>query len=103
MVYPSDLKLEVKATGLMTYPDLMVVCGKPEFVYDHGDVLRNPVVIFEVLSESTESFDRGKKFEHYRLIPSLRHYVLVSQDRCSVEVFTRQVRENQAVDPWLLS
>lgn len=103
VVYPSDLKLEVKATGLMTYPDVMVVCGKPEFVYDQGDVLRNPVVIIEVLSESTESYDRGKKFQHYRLIPSLRHYVLVSQDCASVEVFTRQAQDGQSVAPWLLT
>lgn len=103
VVYPSDLRLEAKATGLMTYPDVMVVCGKPEFVYDQGDVLRNPVVIIEVLSDSTESYDRGKKFEHYRLIPSLRHYVLISQDRASVDVFTRRIEEGQSVDPWLLT
>lgn len=103
VVYPSDLKLEVRATGLITYPDLTVVCGKPEFGYDRGDVLHNPIVIVEVLSESTESYDRGKKFEHYRLIPSLRHYILVSQDRVSVEVFTRQPTSDSREDAWLLN
>jgi len=103
VVYPSDLKLEVRATGLITYPDLTVVCGKPEFGYDRGDVLHNPIVIVEVLSESTESYDRGKKFEHYRLIPSLRHYILVSQDRVSVEVFTRQPTPDSREDAWLLN
>jgi Uma2 family endonuclease len=96
-VYPSDLRLQVQATGLFTYPDLSVVCGEPEFVYDKGDVLINPDVIVEVLSESTEAYDRGKKFEHYRQIPSLKQYVLITQDRHSVEVFTRT-----GTDEWTL-
>jgi Uma2 family endonuclease len=89
-VYPSDLKLRVEATGLYTYPDLSVVCGEPKLESDAGDVLLNPVVIVEVLSDSTEAYDRGKKFEHYRTIPSLKHYVLVSQDRHSIDCFSRQ-------------
>lgn len=96
-VYPSDLRVKVQATGLFTYPDLSVVCGEPQFEYDKGDVLVNPDVIVEVLSESTEAYDRGKKFEHYRQIPSLKQYVLIAQDRRSVEVFTRT-----GVDEWTL-
>ena len=96
-VYPSDMRLKVQATGLFTYPDLSVVCGDPEFEYDKGDVLVNPDVIVEVLSESTEAYDRGKKFEHYRQIPSLKEYVLIAQDRVSVEVFSRT-----GADEWTL-
>ena len=88
-VYPSDLRVQVQATGLFTYPDLSIVCGEPQFEHGQGDVLVNPDVVVEVLSESTEAYDRGKKFEHYRQIPSLKQYVLIAQDRHSVEVFTR--------------
>lgn len=88
-VYPSDLKLRVEATGLYTYPDLSVVCGEPQLESNGGEVLLNPVVLVEVLSDSTEAYDRGKKFEHYRTIPSLMHYVLVAQDRHSVDCFSR--------------
>ena len=88
-VYPSDLKLRIEATGLFTYPDLSVVCGEPQLESDAGDVLLNPVVLVEVLSDSTEAYDRGKKFEHYRTIPTLKHYVLIAQDRHSIDCFTR--------------
>lgn len=89
-VYPSDLKLRIEATGLYTYPDLSIVCGDPQLESDSGDVLLNPVVLVEVLSDSTEAYDRGKKFEHYRTIPSLKHYVLISQDRHSIDCFSHQ-------------
>ena len=88
-VYPSDLKLKVEATGLYTYPDLSIVCGEPRLETNGGDVLLNPVVLVEVLSDSTEAYDRGKKFEHYRTIPSLKHYVLIAQDRVSIDCFSR--------------
>ena len=90
-VYPSDLKLRIEATGLYTYPDLSVVCGDPQLETNGGEVLLNPIVLIEVLSDSTEAYDRGKKFEHYRTIPSLKHYVLVAQDRHSIDCFSRQV------------
>jgi Uma2 family endonuclease len=93
-VYPSDLKLRVEATGLFTYPDLSIVCGEPRLESDHGDVLLNPVVLVEVLSDSTEAYDRGKKFEHYRTIPSLQHYILITQDRHSIDCFTRSNGES---------
>ena len=89
-VYPSDLKLRIESTGLYTYPDLSVVCGEPQLESNGGDVLLNPVVLVEVLSDSTEAYDRGKKFEHYRTIPSLKHYVLIAQDRHSIDCFSRQ-------------
>ena len=84
--------------GLYTYPDVSVACGKPKFLDDEFDTLLNPIVIVEVLSESTEAYDRGKKSEHYRNIDSLDHYVLVASDRPHVEVYTRQ-RDHQ----WLLT
>ncbi|NUQ63920.1 MAG: Uma2 family endonuclease [Pirellulales bacterium] len=89
-VYQSDMRVKVSPTGLYTYPDVVIVCGEPQFEDAEVDTLINPSVIFEVLSESTEDYDRGKKFEHYRKISSLREYVLIAQDRCHVERFTRQ-------------
>lgn len=87
-VYPSDMRVKTP-TGLYTYPDASVMCGKPEFEGDRQDILLNPVVIFEVLSPSTEAYDRGRKFQNYREIPSLMAYVLVSQDRTLMEQFAR--------------
>jgi len=89
-VYPSDMRIMIPATGLYTYPDVSVVCGGPLFDDDQNDTLLNPQVIFEVLSENTERYDRGKKFENYRSIPSLAEYVLVSQDAILVEHYARQ-------------
>ena len=89
-VHGSDMRVRVSATGLYAYPDFSVVCGEERFADDHWDVLLNPVVIAEVLSESSESYDRGAKFAHYRTIDTLRHYVLVSQWEPLVEVFTRE-------------
>lgn len=89
-VYQSDMRVKVSRTGLYTYPDVVIVCGEPRFEDAAVDTLLNPTVVFEVLSESTEGYDRGKKSEHYRRIASLREYVLVAQNRCHVERFTRQ-------------
>ncbi|HEY2951201.1 MAG TPA: Uma2 family endonuclease [Verrucomicrobiae bacterium] len=93
----SDLRVKVEATGLLTYPDLSVVCAAEKFLDAEEDTLVNPTLIAEVLSDSTEAYDRGKKFEHYRQIPSLREYLLVSQREPRVEQFIR--REN---GQWLL-
>ena len=86
----SDQRVQVKPTGLNTYPDVVVVCGKPRFTDDHLDTLTNPTVLMEVLSASTEAYDRGEKFAHYRRIASLTDYVLVSQDKRRVEHYARQ-------------
>lgn len=85
----SDLKVRAAAKGPYFYPDAIIVCGQPELADDHKDVLLNPVVIFEVLSKSSEAFDRGQKFAHYRAIASLVDYVLISQTEPRVEVFSR--------------
>jgi len=89
-VYAVDLRTKVSPTGLYTYPDVVAVCGEPEFEDPMCDTLVNPQLIIEVLSDSTESYDRGKKFAHYRTIGSLREYVLVSQTECRIERFSRQ-------------
>jgi Uma2 family endonuclease len=91
-VYISDMRVYVEPTGLYTYPDVVVVCDAPRFQDGELDTLLNPTVLVEVLSPSTEAYDRGKKFGHYRRLPSAREYVLVAQDRVLVERFTRQGR-----------
>jgi Uma2 family endonuclease len=87
--YDSDLRILIAASGLYTYPDLSVICGEIQFDDKMRDTALNPAVLFEVLSESTEAYDRGKKFEHYRRLPTLREYVLIAQDRPQVERFLR--------------
>jgi Uma2 family endonuclease len=91
-VYPSDMRLKIEALGKYTYPDVSVACGENRFEDEQRDVLLNPVILFEVLSESTEAYDRGRKFEHYQRIESLAQYVLVAQDSCRVESFVRRER-----------
>ncbi len=85
-----DMRVKT-ATGVYTHPDGTVVCGEPQFDDGRNDVLLNPSVIFEVLSPSTEDYDRGKKLLHYRSIPSLKAYLLVSQDLARVECFSRNL------------
>jgi Uma2 family endonuclease len=89
-VLTSDLRVRVDATGLYTYPDIVVQCSEPEFIDDERDTLLNPTAIIEVLSDSTEKYDRGKKFLHYQRIPSLREYVLVAQDEMLIDRYVRQ-------------
>lgn len=87
--YPTDMRVFVPSTGLYTYPDLVVVCGEPQFQDDVFDTLLNPILLIEVLSDSTESYDRGKKFQHYRSIETLQEYVLVSQNEARIEKYVR--------------
>jgi Uma2 family endonuclease len=89
-VYPSDLKVRVPDSKRFFYPDVSVVCGEPQFADDEKDVVLNPILIVEVLSESTAAFDRGKKFQSYQQIESLQEYLLVSQDEHLVEHYLRQ-------------
>lgn len=88
-VFSADVKVRVRATGLATYPDVSVVCGPLARDPDLPHALTNPAVLVEVLSDSTEAYDRGLKFAHYRQLPSLRDYVLVSQHRPEIEVYSR--------------
>lgn len=104
-VVTSDQRLKVDATGLYTYPDVLVFCGPPQMEDSVHHTLTNPVLVAEVLSDSTEKYDRGIKFGHYRRLETLQEYLLIAQDRFSVEVFARQGNGSDAAgsDSWLLS
>jgi len=86
----SDQRIRIPANGLATYPDVSVVCGELQLDTQDRDAIVNPRVIFEVLSNSTESYDRGRKFDLYRQLESLREYLLVAQDEPQVDRFVRQ-------------
>lgn len=85
-VFSSDLRIHVRATGGTFYPDVSVICGTPETAEADSQALVNPVVMLEVVSESSERYDRGEKFAHYRLLLSLQEYVLVDQAKKLIEV-----------------
>lgn len=97
LVLNPDMRIHVAATGRYVYADASVLCGKPLFHDDRRDTILNPKLIVEVLSDSTEAYDRGDKFAGYRTIASLRTYVLASQKEPHIEIFTRQPD-----DSWLL-
>lgn len=97
-VYPSAMKVRALGRRRYVYPDVSVVCGEPVFEDDHGDVLVNPTVVVEVLSDSTERVDRGRKFDAYRTVDSLQAYVLIAQDAPTVHASHRQ-----ADGQWLFS
>lgn len=88
--FNSDQRIRIPANGLATYPDVAVVCGEFDVDAEDVDAITNPVVIFEVLSTTSESYDRGKKFDFYRQLESLREYILISQEEAQVERFVRQ-------------
>jgi len=88
---PMGQDAKIRATRMRySYPDVTVVCGEPEFLDERRDVITNPTVLFEILSPSTEVYDRGEKFAAYQQRPTLQDYVLVAQDRVSVEHYSRQ-------------
>jgi len=97
-LYASDMRLQIEATGFYTYPDVMVVCGQEKFLDEKETTLLNPDIIIEVLSDSTEGYDRGVKFSHYRKLRSLQEYVIVSQRIRKIERYFRN--ENQQ---WVLT
>jgi Uma2 family endonuclease len=97
-VYPSDMRVRVSPGGLYTYPDVVAVCGEQRFLDDQRDTLLNPGLLVEVLSPSTEAYDRGRKFEQYKSIESLRDYLLVASDRLHADLYMRQ-----ADGRWLLT
>jgi Uma2 family endonuclease len=96
-ILTNDMRVKVPETEMYTYPDAVIVCGKPALEDQHFDTLLNPTIIIEVLSPSTERHDRGEKWGHYRQLESLQSYVLVAQDSARVEMFTRQA------DLWIFS
>ena len=96
--FNNDMKVKVSPTGLFTYPDVSVVCGEVKYADETRDMMENPTLIVEVLSPSTQDYDRGEKFIHYQSLDSLTDYLLVSQDVMRVEHFVRQ-----GDGQWLLS
>ena len=97
-VYASDMRVRVPATDLYAYPDVVVACDEPQFEDEHVDTLLNPLLIIEVLSPSTASYDRIKKFGYYRTISTLAEYLLIAQDEPKVEQYVRQADAR-----WLLT
>ncbi len=97
-IFQNDMRVKVAATGLYTYPDVVVACGGGQYEDTDVDTLLNPTIIIEVLSKSTMAYDRGEKFQQYRKLPSLGDYILVSQDRRLIEHYSRQPDGR-----WLLS
>ena len=89
--FSPNMKIATNEKGLYSYPDLAIVCGQPMFFDNTNDVITNPTAIFEVLSPSTESYDRGEKYLRYtNQIETLQNYILISQDKFLVEVFTKE-------------
>lgn len=98
-VYSSDIRIWIEKAGLYTYPDISIVCGKPEFIDSNVDTLKNPVTVIEVLSDSTEKYDRSQKFKFYMSIPTLKEYILVSQNKIILEQF---IKDEKKDNEWLL-
>ena len=96
-VFANEMRVSIPAAKSYFYPDVGVVCEEPRFEDDVFDMLLNPIVIVEVLSPSTEAYDRGEKFAHYRQLTSLQEYVLVAQDKVRVEHYRRQEKQ------WILT
>ncbi len=88
-LFMNDLKIWVKKRELFTYPDIAVVCGTPQFYPDSDDTITNPMIIVDVLSESTQNYDRGEKFVLYRSLPSFKEYILIDQYEQHVEQFVK--------------
>ena len=87
LVYTNDMRVRTSPMGSYFYPDVVVVCGNPHFEDNVFDTLLNPTLVIEVLSPSTEAYDKGEKFRHYQELASLQEYILVSQDRVRVEQY----------------
>ena len=97
-VFNSDMRLHVQRSGLYTYPDVMVICGKIRFVDRRTDTVTNPLLIIEVLSESTRDYDRGAKLDSYKQISSLQEYALIDSDRARAECYRRAVDSGWLID-----
>jgi Uma2 family endonuclease len=90
VAFDGNMKLNIEKENAFVHPDGMVVCGAIEFVEGRNDIIRNPLLIVEVLSPATQAFDRGKKFKYYRTIPSLQEYVMISQEEPLIEAYFRR-------------
>ena len=100
IVYASDMRVKISLAGLYTYPNVSIVCGEAQFDDNQKDTLLNPTVLIEVLSDSTEAYDRGRKFvyKHYHKLDSLAEYLLIDQDHAAIDRYVRQPD-----DRWLLT
>ena len=87
--FGSNLRVSVKENTLYTYPDILVICGKPEFEDNQFDTILNPTLIIEILSPSTASYDKGTKFELYRQIPALKEYITIDSTKIHIEQFVK--------------
>ena len=104
--YASDMRVSAPLTSSYFYPDVVVVCEEPRFEDEVFDILLNPIILVEVLSPSTEAYDRGEKFSHYRHLASLQEYVLVSQDKVLVERYRRPEKHETAsvtTEDWIFT
>ncbi len=108
-IFGSDLRVYTQFKSFYTYPDAVIICGDPSFVDYEFDTIINPSVLFEILSLSTEEYDRTIKFEFYKNIPSLKQYVLIDSQKMLIEVFTKQadhswlsVKKTNPEDEWAL-
>jgi Uma2 family endonuclease len=99
-VYPADLRVATDRRRHYTYPDIVVACDPLHFLDDRKDTITNPTLIVEVLSESTEKYDRGAKSERYRAVATLAEYLLVAQDRIHIELYTRQPDGGWVLREW---
>ena len=97
VVFANEMRVSIPTAKSYFYPDVGVVCEEPRFEDDVFDMLLNPIIVVEVLSPSTEAYDRGEKFAHYRQLTSLQEYILVAQDRVLVEHYRRQEKQ------WILT
>lgn len=92
-VFANEMRVSIPSANSYFYPDVGVVCEEPRFEDDVFDILLNPIVVIEVLSSSTEAYDRGDKFAHYRQLESLQEYVLVSQDKVRIDHYVRHAAQ----------
>lgn len=88
--YGESMRIKIEQADVQTYPDFSIVCGERQFTDDNPPALLNPIILIEILSPSTEQYDRGKKFQFYRQISSLQEYILIAQDSAHIERFTRK-------------
>ncbi len=96
--FATEVKLWIEELDLFTYPDLMIICDRPQFYPGRADIILNPLIIIEVLSKATEAYDRGKKFQFYRSIPSFQEYILIDQYSVHVDQFYTDARNR-----WILT
>lgn len=92
--FGSDLRVHIPSNTLFTYPDITIICGKPETTDDKKDTVTNPSVIIEILSKSTRDYDKGQKFTFYRDIITLKEYILIDSDTISVETLTKNADQS---------